>query len=153
MSRWAIGVCALLFAAVGGIDPATATERLLKMRTYSFACGTGQECSGWRHSFAFLDPAAKNAELPRETYVDIYTAGEIDDKVADLKTELSRLIDDALLRASATVSTPDERALRDEIAADVVERLGRIMAEREAQMREWLRQEIKDELRAAGVKR
>ena len=150
MRHRTIGYAALLIALLYGHASAEATERLLKMRTYNFACGSNQECSGWRHSFAYLDPAAKNAELPRDTFVEIYTSHEVDDKLADLKTEVSRLVDEAISRAGgSTASAPEERNLREEIAADVVARLGRIMAEREAQMREWLRQEIRDELNAA----
>lgn len=154
MRHWTIGCAVLLIASICGQASAEATERLLKMRTYNFACGTNQECSGWRHSFAYLDPAAKNAELPRETFVDIYTSHEVDDRLADVKTEVSRLVDEAISRAGGPMSSaPDDRNLREEIAADVVARLGRIMAEREAQMREWLRQEIRDELKAAGKSR
>lgn len=140
---------------------AFATEKLLKLRQYTFNCANGQECVGWRHSFAYIDPAARDADLPRDAYVDLYTVPEIDGLVASqreaLKAELAGMIDTAIAKraggTSSSLSEDDRRQLRDDIAAEVVTRLSRMMTEREAQTRAWLRDQISQELRAAGIKR
>jgi hypothetical protein len=144
-------------------QPAAATERLLKLRQYTFNCGTGpgQECVGWRHSFAYLDPAAKTLDLPRDTYVDVYTTREVEELIdlrqAELKTEMSQVIDEAMAKRAEerglSLSEADRQRLRDDIAADVVTQLGRLMAEQEAQTRAWLQNLIREELKAAGVAR
>jgi hypothetical protein len=121
------------------LQPAQASERLLKLRAYTFQCGT-QECPGWRHSFAFIDPALRNAELPRDAYVDVYTTKEVD-----------ALIEQAMARrADAALGSDEERRkLRDDIAAEVVGQLTRLMAEQEAQTRAWLRELVREEMKAA----
>jgi hypothetical protein len=123
------------------LQPALASERLLKLRQYTFQCGT-QECTGWRHSFGFIDPAARNAELPRDAYVDVYTAPEVD-----------ALVDTALARrpgATSALSDEERRKLRDDIAAEVLAQFSRMMAEQEAQTRAWLQDLVRQELKAAG---
>ena len=122
------------------LQPALASERLLKLRQYTFQCGT-QECTGWRHSFGYIDPAARNAELPRDAYVDVYTTQEVD-----------ALVDTALARRGATSAlSEDERSkLRDDIAAEVLAQFSRMMAEQEAQTRAWLQDLVRQELKAAG---
>ncbi|HEX2112783.1 MAG TPA: hypothetical protein VHM01_00110 [Alphaproteobacteria bacterium] len=122
---------------------AFAGEKLLKLRQYTFQCGA-QECVGWRHSFAFVDPAARNAELPRDAYVEVYTTQEVD-----------ALIDAALARrpdAALTGSDDERRKLRDDIAAEVVTQLTRLMAEQEAQTRAWLRELVREEMKAVGTR-
>jgi len=128
---------ALLF--VLAFQSADASERLLKLRAYTFQCGA-QECAGWRHSFGFIDPAARNAELPHDAYVEVYTTQEVD-----------TLIDQALARRPGAAAANDEdlRKLRDDIAAEVVGQLTRLMAEQEAQTRAWLRELVRDEMKAA----
>ena len=158
--RAALSVLVLAGLAV---QPAAATERLLKLRQYTFNCGTGpgQECVGWRHSFAYLDPAAKTLDLPRDTYVDVYTTREVEELIdlrqAELKTEMSQAIDEAMAKRAEerglSLSEADRQRLRDDIAADVVTQLGRLMAEQEAQTRAWLQNLIREELKAAGVAR
>lgn len=158
--RAALSVLVLAGLAV---QPAAATERLLKLRQYTFNCGTGpgQECVGWRHSFAYLDPAAKTLDLPRDTYVDVYTTREVEELIdlrqAELKTEMSQAIDEAMAKRAeeraVSLSEADRQRLRDDIAADVVTQLGRLMAEQEAQTRAWLQNLIREELKAAGVAR
>jgi hypothetical protein len=123
------------------MQSALAGEKLLKLRQYTFQCGT-QECSGWRHSFAFIDPAARNAELPRDAYVEVYTTQEVD-----------ALIDAALARrpdAALSGSDDERRKLRDDIAAEVVTQLTRLMAEQEAQTRAWLRELVREEMKAGA---
>ena len=128
---------ALLF--VLAFQSADASERLLKLRAYTFQCGA-QECAGWRHSFGFIDPAARNAELPHDAYVEVYTTQEVD-----------TLIDQALARRPGAAAANDEdlRKLRDDIAAEVVGQLTRLMAEQEAQTRAWLRELVREEMKAA----
>jgi hypothetical protein len=123
------------------VQPALAGEKLLKLRQYTFQCGPAQECSGWRHSFAFIDPAARNAELPRDAYVDVYTAQEVDAR-----------IEDALARrdVAASGSEDERRKLRDDIAAEVVAQLARLMAEHESQTRAWLRELVREEMKAGS---
>jgi hypothetical protein len=123
------------------LQPALASERLLKLRQYTFQCSGTQECAGWRHSFGFIDPAARNAELPRDAYVDVYTTQEVD-----------ALVDTALARRGATSAlSEDERSkLRDDIAAEVLAQFSRMMAEQEAQTRAWLQDLVRQELKAAG---
>lgn len=117
---------------------ASASERLLKMRAYTFQCGA-QECGGWRHSFAFIDPALRNAELPHEAYAEVYTTREVDAR-----------IDQALARRAEMPDSEDaRRRLRDDIAAEVVGQLARLMAEQEAQMRAWLRELVREEVKAS----
>ena len=123
------------------LQPALASERLLKLRQYTFQCGT-QECTGWRHSFGYIDPAARNAELPRDAYVDVYTAPEVD-----------ALVDAALERrpgATSALSDEERGKLRDDIAAEVLVQFSRMMAEQEAQTRAWLQDLVRQELQAAG---
>jgi hypothetical protein len=123
------------------LQPALASERLLKLRQYTFQCGT-QECTGWRHSFGFIDPAARNAELPRDAYVDVYTAPEVD-----------ALVDAALARrpdATSSMSEEERGKLRDDIATEVLSQFSRMMAEQEAQTRAWLQDLVRQELKAAG---
>lgn len=155
MRVWAALVGTTLL--VGGAAPGIAAEKLLKLRPYTFNCGAaGQECSGWRHSFAFIDPLLRGAELPRDAYIEVYSAAEIDARLEKIESEVVKILDDAFARAGRTADAmgPDElRRLRDDVAADVVVQLGRIMAEREAQTREWLRHQLKEELRAAGIGR
>jgi hypothetical protein len=121
---------------------ATASERLLKLRQYTFQCGT-QECTGWRHSFGFIDPAARDAALPREAYVEVYTTQEVD-----------ALVDEALKRRpeaiASAIGDEERRKLRDEIAAEVLAQFTRLMAEQEAQTRAWLRELVREEMRAGG---
>lgn len=158
--RAALSVLVLAGLAV---QPAAATERLLKLRQYTFNCGTGpgQECVGWRHSFAYIDPAAKNVDLPRDAYADVYTTREVEELIdlrqAELKTEMSQVIDEAMAKRTeeraVSLSDADRQRLRDDIAADVVTQLGRLMAEQEAQTRAWLQNLIREELKAAGVAR
>jgi hypothetical protein len=129
-----------VLALVSFLHPAFAGERLLKLRQYTFQCAT-QECVGWRHSFAYIDPAARNAELPREAYVEVYTTGEVD---ARIDAALAR-------RPESPVASEDERRrLRDDIAAEVVAQLSRLMAEQEAQTRAWLRELVREEMRAGA---
>jgi hypothetical protein len=130
-------ISALLLALL--LQPAHASERLLKLRAYTFQCGT-QECPGWRHSFGFIDPALRNAELPRDAYVDVYTTTEVD-----------ALIEQAMARRADTAlgSDEDRRKLRDDVAAEVVGQLTRLMAEQEAQTRAWLRELVREEMKAA----
>lgn len=162
MKIWRDVLTALVVLIVFAQHPAGATEKLLKLRQYTFGCGNGQECVGWRHSFAFIDPAARDAELPRDAYVDLYTLPEIDGLFAKqreaLKAELPGMIDDALAKraggaAPSALSEADRTRLRDDVAAEVVTQLSRMMAEREAQTRAWLQDQIRQELQAAGVKR
>ena len=123
------------------LQPASAGEKLLKLRQYTFQCGT-QECVGWRHSFAFIDPAARNAELPRDAYVEVYSAQEVD-----------ALIEAALARRGDAAVPADEderRKLRDDIAAEVVRQLTRLMAEQEAQTRAWLRELVREEMKSGA---
>ena len=151
-----------------GLPQAGATERLLKLRQYTFGCGApgqasqaGQECVGWRHSFAYLDPAARNAELPRDTYSEVYTAREIDELIdlreGEIKSGLAGLIEQAIARrpdgAAAQLSDEDRRRFRDEIAAEVVAQMARMMAEHETQTRAWLRELVREEMRAAAPPR
>ena len=125
------------------VQPALASERLLKLRQYTFQCGGTQECTGWRHSFGYIDPAARNAELPHEAYVDVYTTQEVDGLV---EAALARRPD-----AVGSLANDDERrTLRDDIAAEVVTQLTRMMAEHEAQTRAWLEEFVRQELKAAG---
>ena len=121
------------------LQPALATERLLKLRQYTFQCSGTQECTGWRHSFGFIDPAARNVDLPRDAYVDVYTTQEVD-------AALSR-------RDAASALSDEERAkLRDDIAAEVLAQFSRMMAEQEAQTRAWLQELVRQELKAAGLR-
>jgi hypothetical protein len=143
-----------------GLQQAGASERLLKLRQYTFGCGTaGQECVGWRHSFAYLDPAARNAELPRDTYVEVYTAREVDELIdlrqREIKSELADIVDQAMTNRpeAAALSDADRRQLRDEIATEVVAQLARMMAEHESQTRAWLRELVREEMRAAAPPR
>jgi hypothetical protein len=126
-----------LFALVLLSQSAGAGERVLKMRSYVFPCD-GQECIGWRHSFGFIDPAARNAELPRDAYVEVYTTQEVD-----------ALVERALARRAGVPDGEEERRrLRDDIAAEVVGQLTRLMAEQEAQMRAWLRELVREEMKS-----
>ena len=121
------------------LQPALATERLLKLRQYTFQCGGTQECTGWRHSFGFIDPAARNVDLPRDAYVDVYTTQEVDAALAR--------------RDAASALSDEERAkLRDDIAAEVLAQFSRMMAEQEAQTRAWLQELVRQELKAAGLR-
>lgn len=130
-----------LFAVVLLSQSAGASEPLLKMRSYVFPCD-GQECIGWRHSFGFIDPAARNAELPRDAYVEVYTTQEVDE-----------LVDQALARrAGAPESDEERRKLRDDVAAEVVGQLTRLMAEQEAQMRAWLRELVREEMKSGAAR-
>ncbi len=159
--RAALSVLVLAGLAV---QPAAGTERLLKLRQYTFNCGSGpgQECIGWRHSFAYLDPTVKDLDMPRDTYIHVYTTQEVEELIdlrqAELKTEMSQAIDEAMARRAdekvvPALSDEDRQRLRDDIAADVVTQLGRLMAEQEAQTRAWLQALIREELKAAGVAR
>jgi hypothetical protein len=130
---------ALVLAAF--VQPAVAGEKLLKLRQYTFQCGA-QECGGWRHSFGFIDPALRNAELPRDAYVEVYTTHEVD---ALVEAALARRPDAAL-----PADDDDRRKLRDDIAAEVVTQLTRLMAEQEAQTRAWLRELVREEMRAGS---
>ena len=122
-------------------QPAIASEKLLKLRAYTFQCGT-QECSGWRHSFGYIDPAARNAELPREAYVEVYTTKEVD-----------TLVEQALARRPETPGNEEERRkLRDDIAAEVVTQLGKLMAVQEEQTRAWLRELVREEIKAGAAR-
>lgn len=136
-----------------GLPQAEATERLLKLRQYTFGCGApgqaaqaGQECVGWRHTFAFLDPAARNADLPRDTYSEVYTAREVDELVEQAMAKRADT-------AAAPLSDEDRRRFRDEIAAEVVAQMARMMAEHETQTRAWLRELVREEMRAAAPPR
>ena len=121
------------------LQPALATERLLKLRQYTFQCSGTQECTGWRHSFGFIDPAARNVDLPRDAYVDVYTTQEVDAALAR--------------RDAASALSDEERAkLRDDIAAEVLAQFSRMMAEQEAQTRAWLQELVRQELKAAGLR-
>ena len=150
---------AIAVLASMGLQPAMATERLLKLRQYTFGCGTGQECVGWRHSFAFIDPALRGADLPREAYSDVYTSREVDELIdlreREIKDEVAGLIDAALARRqpAAAQSESDRRQFRDEIAAAVVGQMARMMAEHEQQTRAWLRELVREEMRAAAPAR
>jgi hypothetical protein len=124
------------------LQPALATERLLKLRQYTFQCSGTQECTGWRHSFGFIDPAARNAELPRDAYVDVYTTQEVD---ALVDTALARRTD-----GTSALSEQERSKLRDDIAAEVLAQFSRMMAEQEAQTRAWLQDLVRQELKAAG---
>jgi hypothetical protein len=70
---------------------------------------------------------------------------------------MTKAIDDAMDKhANARVvslNADDRQRLRDDIAADVVTQLGRLMAEQESQTRAWLQNLIREELKAAGVAR
>ena len=144
-----------------GLQQAAASERLLKLRQYTFGCGAGQECVGWRHTFAYIDPAARTAELPRDAYFEVYTAREIDELIdlrqGEVKAELAAMIDQAMAKrsdgAAASLSDDDRRRFRDEIAAEVVAQMARMMAEHESQTRAWLRELVREELRAAAPQR
>jgi hypothetical protein len=130
-----------LFALLLLSQSAGAGERLLKMRSYVFPCD-GQECIGWRHSFGFIDPAARNAELPRDAYVEVYTT-----------TEVEALVERALARrGDAPESDEERRKLRDDIAAEVVGQLTRLMAEQETQMRAWLRELVREEMKSGAAR-
>ena len=121
------------------LQPALATERLLKLRQYTFQCSGTQECTGWRHSFGFIDPAARNVDLPRDAYVDVYTTQEVDAALAR--------------RDAASALSDEERAkLRDDIAAEVLAQFSRMMAEQEAQTRAWLQELVRQELQPAGLR-
>jgi hypothetical protein len=123
------------------VQPALAGEKLLKLRAYAFQCGT-QECGGWRHSFAFIDPAARNAELPRDAYVEVYTTKEVD-----------ALIEQALERRPEVAGSDEERRkLRDDIAAEVVTQLSKMMAAQEEQTRAWLRELVREEMKAGAAR-
>ena len=123
------------------MQPAQASEKLLKLRAYTFQCGT-QECSGWRHSFGYIDPAARNAELPREAYVEVYTTKEVD-----------ALIEQALARRPEAPGNEEERRkLRDDIAAEVVTQLSKLMAAQEEQTRAWLRELVREEMKAGPAR-
>jgi hypothetical protein len=142
-----------------GLQQAAASERLLKLRQYTFGCGTGsaQECVGWRHTFAYIDPAARNAELPRDAYFEVYTAREVDELIdvreRDIKGEVSEMVDQAMAKraagSAAMLSDDERRRLRDEIATEVVAQMARMMAEHESQTRAWLRELVREEMRAA----
>lgn len=149
-----------LFVALIGLNQAAATERLLKLRQYTFACGTGQECIGWRHTFAYLDPAARNADLPRDTYVDVYTSREVEELIdlrqGEMKDQIATMIDRALARqpeGSGALSADDRRRLRDDVAAEVLDQFARLMAQQEAQTRAWLQELVRDEIKAARAPR
>jgi len=124
------------------VQPSLASERLLKLRQYTFSCGP-QDCTGWRHSFGFIDPAARNAELPRDAYVDVYTTQEVD---ALVEAALARRADAIMSGAS----DDERRKLRDDIAAEVLAQFTRLMAEHEAQTRAWLQDFVRQELKAGG---
>lgn len=144
-----------------GLQQAGASERLLKLRQYTFGCGSGQECVGWRHTFAYIDPAARNAELPRDTYFEVYTAREVDELIdlreREIKTELSEMVDQAMEKrpggAAAALSDDERRRFRDEVATEVVAQMARMMAEHESQTRAWLRELVREEMRAAAPAR
>jgi hypothetical protein len=141
-----------------GLQQAAASERLLKLRQYTFGCGTAQECVGWRHSFAYIDPAARNAELPRDAYVEVYTTREVEELIdlreREIRAELSGLIDEAMAKrpgvAAAVPTDADRRQFRDEIATEIVAQMARMMAEHESQTRAWLRELVREEMRAAA---
>jgi hypothetical protein len=153
LSRAAFAIAVLVSI---GLQQAAASERLLKLRQYTFNCGTGQECVGWRHSFAYLDPAARNAELPRDAYAEVYTAREVDELIdlreREIKTELGEMIDAAMAKradgAAAPLNDADRRRIRDDVAAEVVAQLTRLMAEQESQTRAWLRELVREEMKA-----
>jgi hypothetical protein len=124
------------------LQPVLAGEKILKLRQYTFQCGGTQECSGWRHTFAYIDPTLRNADLPRDAYMEVYTTQEVD---ARIDAALAR-------RADAPASEDERRQLRDDIAAEVVTQLVRLMAEHETQTRAWLRELVREEIRAAGTR-
>jgi hypothetical protein len=145
---------AIAILVSAGLQQVAASERLLKLRQYTFNCGQpgqpgqpGQECVGWRHTFAYLDPAARNAELPRDTYVDVYSAREVDELI---EQAMARRADGAV---AAPLDDDERRRFRDEIAAEVVAQMARMMAEHEMQTRAWLRELVREEMRAAAPPR
>jgi hypothetical protein len=145
---------AIAILVSAGLQQAAASERLLKLRQYTFSCGPqgqpaqpGQECVGWRHTFAYLDPSARNAELPRDTYVDVYSTREVDGLI---EQAMARRADGA---AAAPLDEDERRRFRDEIAAEVVAQMARMMAEHEMQTRAWLRELVREEMRAAAPPR
>lgn len=147
-----------LFLIVAGLQSTGATERVLKMRQYTFNCGAGQECAGWRHSFAYLDPAARDAELPRDTVFEVYTSREVDELIDlrhdEIRSEVPALVESAIAkRPEAALSAEERDRLRDDIAAEVVAQFAKLMAQQEAQTRAWLQDLVRQEMKAAGVGR
>lgn len=148
----------VLFLFLAGLQSTGASERLLKMRQYTFNCGGGQECAGWRHTFAYLDPAARDAELPRDTYVELYTTREVDELIDlrhnEIRSELPAIVESAMAkRPEAALSAEERIRLRDDIAAEVVAQFAKLMAQQEAQTRAWLQDLVREEMKAVGAVR